>query len=61
MCYMLWNGVFFFFFFFFCSLCELNILRGSGCFVDEAFELEIFLYLIIYFGYVAGQEYFMYV
>ena len=47
---------FFFFFFFFCcccfSVCELNISSGSGCFVVEAFELEVFLYLVIYFGYV---------
>ena len=48
-------------FWFFFSLCELNIWSGSGCFVVEAFELEVFLYLVIYFGYVAGQEYFMYV
>ena len=32
---------------------------GSGYFVVEAFELEVFLFLVIYFGYVAGQEYFM--
>ena len=46
-------------FLFLVSLCELNILSGSGCFVVEAFELDGFLYLVIYFCYVAGQEYFM--
>ena len=59
--YILWNGVAFSFFSFF-SLCELNIWSGSSCFVVEAFELEVVVfYLVIYFGYVAGQEYCMYV
>ena len=74
MCYMLWNGVVFlflfiylfilfilFYFILFVSLCELNIWSGSGCFIVEAFKVEVFLYSAIYVGYVAGQEHFMYV